>query len=399
VSVRAVDTVVRERLGLDPAALGPNALGRAIDARMRAAGVTDLALYAARLVTEAAERDGLAAELAVSETWFFRGGVPLFERLAGFVADRAAGRPPGTPARALSVPCSTGEEPYSLAIALHERRLARAEVAIDAADVSAPVVARAAAARYGAFSFRETGPDVRPVYFNESAGTWELLPHLRAAVHFRTANLTDPRFLADQRAYDLILCRNLFIYLTPDARLRALANLDRLLAPDGLLCVTPAEADRLPPGRFVPDGATEFGIYRRAAGAEGKTVRAPARITRPPVPVPAPPAPVLPDPLGAARALADAGRLDEARTACEALICARPADADALALLGVVHLAAGRAGEAFDALGKALYLAPDHAEGLAHMATLCDRRGDRGRAAALRRRLARLHPPGPQDGP
>src|SRR6185437_14589913 len=51
--------------------------------------------------------------------------------------------------------------------------------------------------------------------------------------------------------------------LTPDARLRAMANFDRLLAIDGRLCVTPAEADRLPPGRFVAEGSAEFGIYRR----------------------------------------------------------------------------------------------------------------------------------------
>ena len=106
-------------------------------------------------------------------------------------------------------------------------------------------------------------PDVRPVYFHQIEGQWELLPHLRAAVRFQPGNLTDPLFLASERPYDLILCRNLFIYLTPDARVRALANFDRLLALDGWLCVTPTEADRLPPDRFVSDGPTEFGIYRR----------------------------------------------------------------------------------------------------------------------------------------
>src|SRR5947209_13114807 len=109
-------------------------------------------------------------------------------------------------------------------------------------------LAKAAAARYGVFAFREAGTDMRPAYFRDVEGQWELLPHLRAAVRFQPGNLTEPDFLASERAYDLILCRNLFIYLTPDARLRAMANFDRLLAFDGRLCVTPAEADRLPPG-------------------------------------------------------------------------------------------------------------------------------------------------------
>jgi len=132
VTAGAIETVVRERLGLDPAALGPNVLGRAVDARMHTRGFTDPAVYAARLMTEAAERDALAADLAVSETWFFRGGRPLFERLAGFVADRAAGRSPGNVVRVLSIPCSTGEEPYSLAIALYERFLTENDFTIDA---------------------------------------------------------------------------------------------------------------------------------------------------------------------------------------------------------------------------------------------------------------------------
>jgi chemotaxis protein methyltransferase WspC len=400
VTAAAIETVVRERLGLDPSALGPSVLARAVEGRMSARGLTDLALYTARLMTEAGERDALAADLAVSETWFFRGGRPLFERLAAFVADRAAGAHRG-PVRVLSVPCSTGEEPYSLAIAFYERFLTPDDFTVDAIDLSERALARAGAARYGTFAFREAGADARPAYFRRVEEQWELAPHLRAAVRFLPGNLTDPLFLAAERPYDLILCRNLFIYLTPDARARAMANFDRLLAIDGRLCVTPAEADRLPPGRFTPEGAVEFGVYRRTGVGSGLhkvlTPRADVVSETPPPPArPAAPAvglpPSPPGTLGAARVLADAGRLDEARAACEQLLRARPTDADALALLGVVHLAGGRADDAFEAFRKALYLVPDHAEAMAHMAGLCERRGDTGRAAALRRRLARLTP-------
>ena len=89
------------------------------------------------------------------------------------------------------------------------------------------------------------------------------------------------------------------------------------------------------------------------------------------------------------KVLAENG-LDEARDVCERLVRARATDADALALLGVIHLAAGRPDEAFDALRKALYLAPDHVEAVSHMMALCERRGDKAHAAALKRRLDRL---------
>ena len=399
----AIDTVVRERMGIDPAALGPNVLARAVEGRMLARGLSDPALYTARLMTEQSERDALAADLAVSETWFFRGGRILFERLSGFLADRASTRTAGGRIRALSAPCSTGEEPYSLAVAMHERLLTPDEYAIDAVDQSERVLARAAVARYGPFAFREGGTDTRPAYFRRVEEQWELLPHLRAAVRFLPGNLTDPLFLAGERPYDLIICRNLFIYLTPDAKMRAMTNLDRLLALDGRLCVTPAEADRLPPGRFVLEGSTEFGIYRRVGVGSGlhRALDRPAEdLAKTPVPdrpvnlaragvpkdAPAP----TPNTIEAARFFADAGRLNEARAVCEFLVRARATDADSLALLGVIHLAAGRPDEAFDALRKALYLAPDHIEAVSHMMALCERRGDTAHAAALKRRLDRL---------
>lgn len=383
-SPSAIETVVRERLGVDPLSLGPDVLGAAVRERLRARRIDDPALYAMRLMTDPAEQEALAVELAVSESWFFRGGRALFDKLAALLADRAAARP-GTPARALSVPCSTGEEPYSLALALHERFLAPADYRIDAVDISPRALDRAMAARYGPFAFREVGADVRPSYFRQTDGQWELHAHLRAGVRFRPGNLTDPQFLAGEAPYDLILCRNLFIYFTESGRARALANLDRLLAATGRLCLSPAEADKLPAGRYVADGPSEFGVYRRASHSGG--AHRPLAARAEPV-APAPRADAGPD-LGAARALADAGKLDDALAVCALVLKARPTDADALALSGVVHLAAGRTAAAADALRKALYLAPDHAEATEHMIAVCERRGDRARAAALRQKLAR----------
>lgn len=399
-SSAAVERVVRDRLGLDPSTLGTNALERAVQQRMAARGISEQSLYAARLMTEPAEREALAAALSVPETWFFRGGRALFDRLAAFALARA-GR--GSGVRVLSAPCSTGEEPYSLAIAFHEQLAEPGDCVIDAIDLSERNLARAVEAQYPASSFREPGPDVRPAYFRKDGDQWELLTHIRTAVKFHNANLADPLFLAAERPYDLILCRNVFIYLTPDAKQRAMANLDRLLALDGRLCLTPAEADRLPPGRFSPDGPPELGIYRRVGVGSGlHAVLAPEA---PPAPVAPPSKPPVPPsrapttapaagPLAAARALADAGRLGEARAACEQFIRANPGSADALALLGVVCLAAGNADGAYDAFGKALYLAPDHPEAIDHMIPLCERRGQPARAAALRKRRAKFPPGG-----
>jgi chemotaxis protein methyltransferase WspC len=79
-------------------------LPRTIDNRMKANGLTTAERYLELLTADPDEIEALAAELVVSETWFFRGGQPLFQRLAQFVADCASGRPPGFPVRALSLP-------------------------------------------------------------------------------------------------------------------------------------------------------------------------------------------------------------------------------------------------------------------------------------------------------
>ncbi|MCS6866555.1 MAG: CheR family methyltransferase [Gemmataceae bacterium] len=389
---RSIEAIVRDQLGLDPASLGPPFVERAVEARMAACALDDLTDYASRLKSDPRERDALAAELVVPETWFFRGGYPLFSRLAGIVAERLHHLGSAPPARVLSIPCSTGEEPYSLAIALHERFIQSDQVHIDAVDVSQRALDKARLARYGSFSFREANPELRTLYFLPHHDLWELLPHLRAYVHFHHGNLTDPRLLAGERPYDLIICRNLFIYLTPEARQQALFNLERLLTTDGRLCLTAAEADRLPTDRFVRDGPTEMGIYRRLDRAYRVDISQPTPLPSDERMIPTPVVPPADKTLQTARSLADAGHLEQARRLCEELLAQTPTDADTLALLGVIHLALGQTETAFDLFRKTLYLMPDHVEALSHMLALCERKGDRDRAAVLRRRLQNATP-------
>jgi chemotaxis protein methyltransferase WspC len=276
-------------------------------------------------------------------------------------------------------------------MSLHDPLGPAGQYTIDAIDLSERNLVKASDGRYSSGAFREPGPDPRPLYFKKVGDGWEVRPQLRGSVRFQPGNLTDPLFLERERPYDLIMCRNVFIYFTPDAKQRAMANIERLLAPEGRLCVTPAEADRLPPGRFVSEGPAEFGLYRRAEVRAEARAPAPAAAKPAPVVTP-PPAPALGSAMSAARVLADSGKLAEARAACDALIRANPTDPDAFALLGVIHLAAGNEDAAHDAFGKALYLTPDHLEALSHMIGLCERRGNTARAAALRKRLAALDP-------
>jgi chemotaxis protein methyltransferase WspC len=409
--------VLLERLiGLDAASLGPTALAAAVTERRRALDLPDTADYAGRLAHSPAEQAELIDRLVVPETWFFRGGADLFAHLAGEAAARTAGG--GRPFRALCLPCSTGEEPYSLAIALAESGLPPARWEVEGIDLSPRLVAAARRGLYREFSLRQTDAGRRARYFRAVEGGWELDPAVRAHVRFRAGNVVDPGFLPDEGgAFDLILCRNLLIYLTPTARSAALDRLERLLTPDGLVGVGHAEPPNLTRRAFRRVGPEALFLFRREAAratpgsadstrgstmptprrgvpnpARGEGSRAPGAAQRnpgtesPPPPLPAPPPA---DPLTTARQLADAGRLADALAACQAHLDTAGPSADLFALIGVIRQSLGEIDSAAEAFRKALYLDPDHREALTHVMLLAVARGDAGRAAALRERLAR----------
>jgi chemotaxis protein methyltransferase WspC len=117
-----VTELLEQRIGLDPTSLGASVLPAAVSDEMRTFGLTDAAAYSNRVRSDPGAFAALVERLVVPETWFFR-GAGLFEELARNVTRFDGGRP----FRALSVPCSSGEEPYSLAIALLDAECPRSD--------------------------------------------------------------------------------------------------------------------------------------------------------------------------------------------------------------------------------------------------------------------------------
>jgi chemotaxis protein methyltransferase WspC len=389
-----VTELLEERIGLDPASLGSEVLPRAVESHMRALGLTAPAEYATRLVEDVQAFQNLVDEVTVPETWFFRGG-EVFAFLVKHVAEAVQRQPAGERYRILSVPCSTGEEPYTLALALVEAGVPPSAWRIEGVDLSSRLVERARQGRFGDFSFRQTAPDLRQRYFRLIDGSWELDPALRSLVRFTQGNLLAPFFLAGEKPFDLIFCRNLLIYLHAAARRRMLDTLDRLLAPRGLLCMGHAEPlDFLDPrfGRIGPEGA--FLYHRPALRAPAQALAVVASPRREPAPLPqatprsTPPVPV--DLLARARQQADAGRLDDALATCQAHLDGCGPSPDLFGLMGVLHQAHQDKAEAARCFQRALYLEPAHHESLTHLMLLCQEQGDHRQAERLRRRLERV---------
>lgn len=386
--------LLTQRLGIDPGSLGPSAVRAVIEAQVRAAGLDDAGRYALRLRSDPQAFAALVDAIIVPETWFFRGG-DLFPYLAEQARLGWRDRP-GTPFRVLSLPCSSGEEPYSFALACREADLPPGAVAIDGVDVSPRLIALAERGVYGELSFRQTPAPLRQTYFRPRGTGWELLPDVRSAVRFLVGNLLDPALLILERPYDLVFCRNVFIYLAPPARAAALRNLARLVRPGGLLCTGAAEPLATDEDRFERTGPTAFFLYRRAERPSAWAIPTMPLLAPPPAPVPLLPAPARHEPprdlLAEARRLADAGDLDAALSACRAAESRNGPSADLYALLGLIHQARHDLAEAAKAYRKALYLDRHHREALTHLTLLAEQSGEPTRSANLRRRLERLGP-------
>ncbi|HUS23950.1 MAG TPA: CheR family methyltransferase [Candidatus Binatia bacterium] len=402
------EALLRDRIGLDPASIGSPLIERAVRVRTQACGLHDPLDYWEHVNGSERELQELIEAVVVPETWFFRHR-ESFAALAGPVLQPLLRARAGSELRFLSLPCSTGEEPYSLAMALLDAGLPPARFRVDAVDVSRRALRHARRGLYGANSFRGDDLAFRERHFTPVGGAateWRIGRNVRAQVRFRHGNLFQT---ALDGPYDAVFFRNVLIYFDRPTQQQALARVTRLVAPHGALFVGPSETALLQGSSFAPAGVPlSFAFFRAPTStAPGAARKAPAPTSRPaqlrplPLPMPAatprgtskpaPPAKAAADaPLVRAARLADAGRLDEARRDCDEHIRAHGPSAASLYLLGLLSDAAGDLDGAAALYRKALYLDPHHGDALAHLTLLLEKRGDHAAARVLRGRAQRL---------
>ena len=436
----AIEALLRQKIGLDSLTIGSNTITRAVNRRMADCGLTDANVYWTKLQTSAPELEELIETVVIPETWFFRDREP-FVFLRHYVLSEWLPKSPGRTLRVLSLPCSTGEEPYSIAIALLEAGLNPRNFSIDAADISKVALKKADRAVYGKNSFRDKNLDFRDRYFTELAGNlYQLNDLVRGKVNFIQGNILDNAFLVNQLPYDAIFCRNVLIYFDQAGRSQTIQLLNRLLRKTGILFLGHSESGQKLPTQFVsvrhslafayrktdvPDSPqvqvekkqtniNSSRLVRESKHAENqKSIRSyklPSVDSKPSTSYQKYPKEgensrilsvraIAPPPdagksasadLDAARRLADRGQLQEAAKLCETYLSQNRTNADAYVLLGQVYQATGDRQQAEQSFQKATYLKPDHYEGLIHLALLKEERGDIAGAAIVRRRIQRM---------
>jgi len=173
--------LLRETLGLDVASVGASLIERAVKRRVNANGLRDIAQYADLLQRSEPELQSLYEAVVIPETFFFR-YPESFAALRQIVGERFFfGRPR---MRALSVPCSTGEEPYSIAMTLLDAGLSLDNFQIDAIDIGTHLLDIARLGLFGNNSFRGSELQYRNEYFQRTDACFRLCDRVRQCVNF-----------------------------------------------------------------------------------------------------------------------------------------------------------------------------------------------------------------------
>jgi len=404
-----------------------------LDERLQALALSSFDAYAQLLASDVPrgrqERERVAVHFSTGETYFFRdeGLCSLLARkvLPELIERRAEQRS----LRLWSAGCASGEEAYSLAMLLDEMspRLAGWDVRVLGTDINGDAVERARNGLYGQWSFRGLDRLRMERYFRKCARGWKIDERLQQTVDFARLDLLHDDFASASGQFeniDLILCRNVFIYLSPSAVSTIVAKFTRALARCGYLisghseligCETPSlrplafpesvlyrkvEAHAAPGAAVEPAANAE----KQAAATRGPAVRSRSRAVAVPANGP-PPRDVWPlraspaDPaleLEQAWRDADRGALAAARAACRRVIAGAPLDPRPYYLLAQLAQEAGAIEDAKRLLKKVLYLDARFVVAYLDLAALLAFGGDAAGARRMRenarRELERIDP-------
>jgi len=413
-SAHKIEQLLHKKLGLELSPVGKTAIRSGLSSRMRALNIYRIDQYVEVLESSAHELNELVDEVVIPETWFFRNTYP-FVVVTSFVAKQLA-RKNGSVIKLLSAPCSSGEEAYSLAIALIEAGIGVDQFSIHGVDISGRALERARKGIYRENSFRENDLPLRYKYFQKKENLFILSTRIRKMVHCHRGNILNNDFIRGLGIFDVLFCRNLLIYLDRQARQRAFAHIDKLLAADGILFVGHAESGLLDrdlfrsspyPKSFAffrsgfekravagkpPAGSQKMktyhasllaGSYKYSTTSRSKPVNAdlsPADNGKPAEEID----------LGKARLLADERRFMEATVLLKDFLGRNGTSAEAYYLLGMIRVESGDTKEGTKMLRRAVYLEPNHIAALSLLSLLAERAGEFARAQIFEERIERL---------
>jgi two-component system CheB/CheR fusion protein len=262
-----MSNLLAERVGLKFESHRLHILDRAVRQRMKARGTESFRDYFARVSAENGEF-GLLVDLATNSLSRFCRNSGQLLALSGFIGPELARSLRGSPGqlKIWVAGCATGEEPYSVAMVLADSLADGFH--ITATDVSRSALNIASAGVYTTKQTKDIPETMRTKHLSRVATGWRVKDTIRSRIDFLEHNVAAGPAI---RGADLVLCRNVLIYLTDEARSRAVESIAAALAEDGYLLV--GNSETLAGDRRFTSLATEWGrVYRRSCPAGGRSL-------------------------------------------------------------------------------------------------------------------------------
>lgn len=410
--IRKIANLLEQSIGLSVTSIGAATFQRAVNNRKKVLGIADDGAYLNKITFSFMELRKLVEEVVVPETWFFRDQEP-FKYLSQYINESKKDFGKDI-FRILSLPCSTGEEPYSIAMTMFMAGLKPTNFYVDAVDVSARSLAAARKGLYKINSFRTDDTYFRDLYFQYTPEGYMLKPMVRDKVRFIRGNIVQPGFLDSMGRYDVVFCRNLLIYFDKKAQQDVIKGLHDILVANGLLFSGHSEASLFLGPLFVP--APHPGSFAFLKKPQQEPVKATAALPDPgmgkrelgktraavkPVPaagreksIPRNAAPVLKpgtkDAYDDVQKLADSGKLEAAAKLCEEYLRTNGPSSKWYYLLGIIRDSQGSSDEALKFFRKAAYLDPDNADSLLQLSLLAEKAGNSDVAENYKRRAKKV---------
>ena len=242
-------------------------IDRRVADRIETTGSASFAAYYSLLRADEGEAQELINSFTVNETYFYREEHQLRCLSRSILPEVVRSKRPGDLVRIWSMPCSTGEEPYSIALWLLENwaMVDVYNIEIVGSDIDTDAVQSALRGRYGPRSLARLPAEVLDTYFEmeDEAGVREIIQDMKESVKFTAANIVDSASMAGQGRFDVIFCRNLLIYFDEASREGAADRIHEALNPGGYVCLGHTESMTRISERFETRRFEDAIVYRR----------------------------------------------------------------------------------------------------------------------------------------
>lgn len=397
--------LLKNGIGLDASTIGERTVEKILTQRMMICKIDSFDEYYQLLCRDQNEVNELLEFAVIPETWFFRDTRPfdvMFRQMqSALLTDRQR------QFNILSIPCSTGEEPFSIAMHLIDNGLPEQCFNIDAVDISNRALEYAAQGTYGKNSFRGNGyQPYQHKYFHQQGDLFKLDELIHKKVNFSRLNILhgDER---RQKKYDFILCRNLLIYFDVATKNTAFVNMAKLLNKTGLLFIGHSEFGAVPKEIFKNMGSDyAFALCQHShpdvivKPEQKKPSKKPAlktvqranfehHIRDTEKTTDSPQGNSTDKLLQQAEQLANSAQYAQAEQICQQLISQDASQVNAFYLLGLIASGKQDTEAAESMFRKTIFLEPRHYEALSHLSLLLEKKGDKKNAELFRQRASR----------